>query len=168
MEELSKKFIEAFEENADNIYRFCLFRLGDKELAKDLAQITFLKTWDYVSKKGEISNLRAFLFKVARNLIIDHYRLIKTDSLDALMEEGMFEPVDNESVSAEERSDALLAYELLKQIPNEYKEVVMLRYAEGMSFREIAQITGETENAVAVRCHRAVKKVREMFDKGKK
>src|SRR5579863_136343 len=69
-----KEFLEAYQHYADAIYRHCYFRVYNKELAEDLTQETFIKTWKYITEGKEIKNLKAFLYKVAVNLIIDNSR----------------------------------------------------------------------------------------------
>ena len=84
MQKKEKEFLQAFEKYADDIYRHCYFRVYDKELAEDLVQETFIKTWKYIISGEEIKNIRAFLYKVAVNLIIDNSRKKKAVLLDDL------------------------------------------------------------------------------------
>ena len=88
---IEQKFLKAYDEYSDAIFRHCYFRVSDREKAKDLTQDTFTKTWEYVLKNGEVTDLRAFLYKVANNLIIDTYRKKKEDSLDDMMENSSFD-----------------------------------------------------------------------------
>ena len=88
---MEKEFLEAYEKYADALFRYCYFRLSDEEKAKDVVQDTFLKTWDYIAQGKSITEMSAFLYRVARNCIVDQYRKRKTTSLDRLQEKG-FEP----------------------------------------------------------------------------
>ncbi len=161
---IEQNFITVYEENVQPLFRYCLAHISDREIAKDVVQDSFTKTWDYIAKGSEVKNLKAFLYKTLKNLIIDHYRSKKSSSLDALSEEENFDPPAYEEVSAEERLDAKGAFKLLEKLPPEYKDVIILRCVEDMSFKEIGQITGETENTVAVRYHRGLKKVKKLFN----
>jgi len=67
------QFQELFQRHADEIFRFVYFRVFERELARDLVQKTFLRAWQYESKKV-VWNERALLFKIARNLVIDQQR----------------------------------------------------------------------------------------------
>src|SRR3989344_5246570 len=69
-----KEFLDAYQQYADAIYRHCYFRVYNKDLAEDLTQETFIKTWKYLSEGKEVKNIKAFLYRVAVNLIIDHSR----------------------------------------------------------------------------------------------
>lgn len=163
-EEIKTNFTKVFESHSDAIFRYCLMRVSDRETAKDLAQNAFLKTWDYLYRGKEVKDLKNFLYKVAHNLVIDYYRLKKTESLDRLAEDTGFDPTASEGASNEEEADASYALKLLDRIPPEYREVVVLRYVEGLSFKDIAGITGESENTVTVRFHRAIEKLKKIFD----
>ncbi|MES2060049.1 MAG: RNA polymerase sigma factor [Patescibacteria group bacterium] len=163
MEETKNNFVKAYEEHVDALYRYTMFNVRDKESAKDIVQNTFTKTWNYIAMGGEIDNIKAFLYKTLKNLIIDYYRSKKSASLDTLMEDEYFDPPAPVEVSIEEHAESLLAFKLLDKIPAEYKEVIMLRCVEGLSFKEIAHVLSEAENTVAVRFHRALKKVKELF-----
>ena len=64
-----QEFLDAYKQYADSIYRHCYFRVYNKELAEDLTQETFIKTWKYIAQGKEIKNIKAFLYRVAVNLI---------------------------------------------------------------------------------------------------
>jgi len=165
MEDIKAKYIKAYEEHADALFRYASFNVSERETAKDIVAETFTKTWTYIAKGGEIDNMKAFLYRTIKNLIIDHYRSKKSVSLDMLSEDEHFDPASEPEVTIEESSEGKMAWGLLDQIPAEYKEVVVLRYMQGLSFREIAHIMDEQENTVAVRYHRAIKKVKELFNR---
>src|SRR3972149_8069440 len=93
----SEAYLKAYDEYADAIYRYCLFRVFNEEKAKDSPQDSFLRTWDYLANGRQIENIRAFLYRVATNLIIDQSRKKREESLDVLQEPGFeqgFEELD--------------------------------------------------------------------------
>lgn len=156
-----KELIDAYDMYADAIFRHCFFRVFNREKAKDMAQDVFVKTWGYISRGGEIKNIRAFLYKVATNLIIDESRKKRALSLDALMEEGFDFGADGRE-KAENIISAKEALTLVEKLDDNHREIVLMRYVEGLSPKEIAEILGETENMVSVRIHRGVKKIKEL------
>jgi len=159
--DMERRFFEAYDAHADAIFRHCYFRLSDRELAKDLMQEAFTRTWEYLTNGNNPENLRAFIYRVASNLIIDHYRKKKTYSLDALAQDKGFDPVDaDETDRIVTESDAKRALSLLPNLPESYRSVFVMRYVDGMTPQEIAAITEESENTVSVRIHRAAKKLR--------
>jgi DNA-directed RNA polymerase specialized sigma24 family protein len=88
---IEKMFLDAYQMHSDAIFRFVSFKIDNREKALDITQDTFMKTWMHISKNGEIQNIRAFLYKVAGNLVIDEYRRrgrkdYGTDSLEEITE----------------------------------------------------------------------------------
>lgn len=161
-EAMQKEFLKAYDQNADALFRQCFFKVHDREIAKDILQDTFAKTWDYIGKGNTILNMRAFLYRTLNNLVIDHYRKKKAVSLDAMGEEG-FTPEAPEGISAHDRFEGEKALILLNELPEIYRDALVMRYVDGLELSEIANITGETENTVAVHVHRGINKLRELF-----
>lgn len=160
--EFEQKFLDVYKQNTDAIFRYCFLRLSDRELAKDITQETFLKVWQYAQNDHEITNLRAFLFTTARNLIIDYYRKKKSVSLDNLMEQGFDVKVDiYDGLVDKFDGDQALAF--LGSIPEKYRDAIYMQYVEGLSVKEIAEITQETENNISVRIHRGLQKLRSIL-----
>lgn len=155
----NEEFIKAYEKYSDAIFRYCYFRVYDRERAKDLVQETFMKTWDYIARGNDIENIRAFLYRVARNMVIDYTRKKKEDSLEVLQELG-FNPGLDERVNKEIEFDFQAAVHALKSLDEKYREAVTMRYIDGYSPREIAQMLDETENVVSVRIHRGLQQLR--------
>ncbi len=155
------QFLKAFENNVESLFRHGFFRVGDKELAQDLVQDTFTKTWDYMVKGNRVDDFKPFLFRTLNNLIIDEYRKKKTESLDALFERdvpvGVFEEL--KSGGLEELSlelDAQGLHAILAQMPEQYRVVVVMRYIDGLSPQEISKVLGENVNVISVRIHRGI------------
>ena len=163
---MQQEFLRAYEENSDALFRQCFFKVHDRELAKDILQDTFVKTWVYITKGNTILNMRAFLYKTLNNLVVDQYRRKKAVSLDVLVEDG-FEPEAVSDANAHDRLEGEKAMKLLNEVPEPYKEAVFLRYVNGLELNEIAEITGELENTVSVHVHRGIHKLRELFKNGK-
>ena len=157
-------FLSAYEEHADALYRYCFFKIHDADLAKDLLQDTFAKTWHYLSSGKKIDNVKAFLYRSVNNQIIDEYRKKKHSSLEALQEERGFDPESPEESSYIERLDGERALKLLEFLPRAYRDAIFMRYVEELTLPEIAEIIGESENTISVRIHRGIKKLRELFD----
>ena len=156
---LEEKFLEVYETHSDAIFRYCYFRLYNQEKAKDMAQETFIKVWTYLKDGHEIDNLKAFLYRVATNLIIDDSRKKKETSLEILQENG-FEPSLDGEAKEEKRIDGLFLQEILALLDEEYRDVVYMRYIEELQPREIAVILNESVNVISVRIHRGLKKLK--------
>lgn len=157
-------FVEAYDLYADAIFRYCYFRVKDRERAKDLMQETFTKTWAYLMTGKKIENLRAFLYKVARNASLTELSRAKTKSLDALFEETGYDPADERTPSPSEAAEHALVMRLLDELDDASRETMILRYGNGLPVKEIAELKNEEPNAVSVRIHRALKVLKEKME----
>ncbi|HYF13297.1 MAG TPA: RNA polymerase sigma factor [Candidatus Paceibacterota bacterium] len=171
MRDRQREFGEAYSRYADELFRHCSLRIKDRERALDLTQETFMKAWAFIERGGEVREVRPFLYRTLRNLIIDEYRKIKPHSLEAMIENEdvsveVLLPADetNTLEAAIDRFEGAHALEVLNTLPEPYKEVLLLRYVSGFSPSEIATELGESENAVSVRIHRGLKKMRKLLE----
>ncbi len=159
------KFLAAFEDYSDALYRHAHFRVRSQETARDLVQDTFIKTWDYIVKGNTIEQFKPFLYRALNNLIIDEYRKKSTESLDQILEEevniGVFDELKTEGrESVEIAFDAKQLVEKLDLLPQQYREVIVLRYIDGFMPQEIAEMLNESVNVVSVRIHRGMQWLR--------
>lgn len=161
-----QRFLEAFDEYGDALFRHAFIRVSDREKAIDLVHDTYTKVWSYVRGGQEIDSFRPFLYKVLNNLIVDEYRKRKEKSLDAILDqEGITEAtfddlVDDSTEALAATIDGRQAFELLSTLQDEYREVIALRFVDGLGPKEIAELIEESENVVSVRLHRALKALR--------
>ena len=157
-------FLIAYDTYADAIFRHCYYRLGDRERAKELMQEAFMRVWDYQRNGGTVENIRAFLYRIANNLMIDEVRKKHPVSLDAMMEEDTFEPTaEDERIM--EKIDAKSAMDLLQKLDEVDRNILVMRYIDGLSPLEISGILEESTNVVSVRLYRALAKLRSLYNK---
>ena len=165
-----ERFLKAFDEYNDALFRHAFLRISNREKAVDLVHDTFTKVWAYLRGGYEIDNFRPFLYKVLNNLIIDEYRRRKESSLDALLEldgvdEGSFSELSESTVEGLAATiDGKKAFELLEEMPDQYKEVIILRFVDQLGPREISELIEESENVVSVRIHRGLKMLRQKIE----
>lgn len=162
------EFMEAYEKYSDALFRHALFRLSDREKALEITQETFARAWEYLREGKTIEKFRPFLYRVLGNLVIEEYRKKKSFSLDAFLED---EKHDESMVDALHDDDALerlsdsfdadRAMAALEGLSVPHREVLVLRFIDGLSPKEIALHLDERENTVSVRLHRAVAELRQ-------
>ncbi len=138
------------------------FRVSDSVKCDDLVQDTFMKTWVYLVKAGKIDLMKPFLYHILNCLIIDEYRKKKSTSLDVLLEKG-FEPGNDDFNRTVNMLDGGVAVKLISALPIAYQNIMIMRYVDDMSLAEIASVTGQTKNSVAVKAHRGMEKLRELY-----
>lgn len=169
MDSKKKQFEKAYEEHARGILRHAYFKVKDKEAAEDMVQETFFKAWrNIVDEEGEIKNIRAFLYKILNNTIIDYYRTKKeTYSLEQSFEE-------NENLAIEENTDEkrlddevdnLKLKKYLSEIKEEYREILIMKYMDDLSINEISKITNRSPVNVRVTIHRALLSLKKRYEK---
>jgi RNA polymerase sigma-70 factor (ECF subfamily) len=172
VESQEDRFLKAFEEYSDALFRHAAMRISNRERAIDVVHDTFTKVWSYVKAGHQIDSYRSFLYKVLNNLIIDEYRKQKELSLDALLaeegtDEGDFAELSESTTEALAATiDGRQAFDLVKDLPIEYREVIIFRFVDGLGPKEIAELIEESENVVSVRIHRALKMLRTKIEKG--
>ncbi len=164
------RFLKAFDEYGDALFRHAYFRVSDREKALDLVQDTFTKTWSWVRGGHEIETFRPFLYKVLNNLVIDEYRKRKESSLDELLDqegvsEGSFDELSESSTELLASTiDGKKALELVQDLPDHYREVLLLRFVDQLKPQEISELIEQTENVVSVRIHRGLKLLRQKIE----
>lgn len=142
------EFNSCVDQYADNLYRFILKTVKDKDIAKDIVQDTYEKLWLKVSDV-ESTNAKSYMFTTAYRTMID---FIRREKKKEAWQDGF------ESIQSEDNQ-----YKGLKQILNEavdklpeiQRSVVLLRDYEGYDYKEIGEITGLTESQVKVYIFRA-------------
>lgn len=161
---IESEFLEAYDQFSDAIFRHCVFRVSDREKAKDLAQVAFVRLWSYMSQGKEIDNMRAFLYRIANNLIVDEYRKKKEESLDRMRDEEGFDISFEMKHDIETKDEYDRAQLLLERLPDKYRESLVMRHIDGLSVKDIARITHESENVISVRIHRAIEKLKKLAE----
>ena len=149
-----ESFSLLYDKYFDKIYRFIYYKTSSKEVAEDLTSDTFLKALEAIKRfKGD--NFQAWLYKIARNNVIDSYRKKKsTVNVDDLWFLGEKNNIEKDYEKKE-------VYELISQLDGKQSEIVLLRVWENLSYKEIAQIISKTEAACKVSFMRALNKLKQ-------
>jgi len=152
--ESPEAFKELYSRYSSRIYAYCRRFVGYKEEAEDIFQDTFKKFYEAAQQEREMTNVFGFILKIARNLCINSKRNQKrTIDID-----------DTINFSTKSRQDKEEMLDLIKQaieeLPAEYKDVLILREYQGLSYIEIAEMTNLSLGTVKVRIFRAKDKIR--------
>ncbi len=147
------------------IYSYIYRRTSDQTLAEDLTSQVFLKMLEAIhNDKTWRSSFSGWLYRIAHNLVIDHYRTRdrqKQISIDdaPIMPDTSISPVR----AAEIALDSEYLRSAIRRLTDEQAEVISLRFLEGYSFGEIAEMMDKTEGAVKALQHRAVATLRQLL-----
>lgn len=164
-------YAELYDKYVSGIYRFISFKVNSADEAQDLTSEVFLRSWHYLLESRDVVSFSSLIYRIARNLVIDHYRARKsTISLDEQRELDIDEtmsPTDQGEqirlIDAELEANAVI--DAMKQMKEEYRDILMLKYIEELSTSEIAEIIGKTQISVRVLLHRATNTLKSILEK---
>ena len=160
MANLRKTFSKIYDQYIDKIYRFIFLKVSSQEIAQDLTSETFLRTWESFKNGNKIENPQAFLYKIARNLVTDHYR----EKGKAQIISAEYVKITDPRTNLEEK--ALLDSDIddikiaLANLRESYQNVVVWHYLDDLPIPEIAKMLEKSESATRVLLHRALKALR--------
>jgi len=157
----------------NDIFRFCLHYLKEADAAKDMAQQTFVRVYTARERFDASRRFRPWLLCIARNLCLNELKRKKPVSMETLEEYASTSRSESGEVlrfSGDGPDELLMAAErrhllaqALDSLGEEAREVVVLRFFERMSAREIGEIIGSTEGAVRTKLHRILMGLREKY-----
>jgi RNA polymerase sigma-70 factor (ECF subfamily) len=144
------------------LYAFSLKMLGEADAASDLVQDVFLTIYERRRQLNHPESFRSWLFAIGRNRCLSRLRQDRgTTSLDEAPEEAIAVEAPSDGLEAEE--EVRLVRVALAQLKIEYREVLVLREYQDLSYREIAEITETTESAVKSKLFKARRALHEML-----
>ncbi len=146
--------------NVEPIYRYLLRRTLVREIAEDLTSTVFMKALESIrSFDPSLANFRTWLYRIARNSLIDHYRspARKTQDIETVWDLASDEVV---SLETERTIDAAELHRALATLKPATREIVMLRIWDDLSYKEIASLTGTSEGNAKVIFSRAIAELR--------
>ena len=163
----SEAFAQIYDYFSERIYKFIFFRIGHKEVAEDVLSDTFVKGWQKINQINTPQALSAWLYQIAKNNIIDYYR-IRKDTVNLSDVEDFLEdevnPVDLTNVNMEQKK----ILDVMHELPMDQQQVIIYKFFEDLANEEIAYVMGKTEGAIRVLQHRAIAKLKELLNNNDK
>ena len=156
-------FGEIYSIYLDRIYRYIFYQVKDEMTAQDITQEVFVKAWKAISSlRGEGKTLQSWLYRIARNHLIDYLRNTKKNT--SLDRENLPEISDpNPEVETELERRELR--EMITCLPENQKQVIILKFLEGLNNQEIAKVMGKREGAIRVLQMRALANLRQKLNR---
>lgn len=164
-ETIKSEFMQSFTDYGDAIFRFCLVKVSDKELAEDMTQEVFMRYWRYLREDKEMRNTRSFLYTIANNLAKDWYKKKKAVSLDDRLDAGL-EPIATEAADPAISAEYNEVLQIIEDMDDRDRVVLLLRYVEGLPPKDIAEILEEKASTISVRIFRAEQRLKEKLTYG--
>ncbi len=160
--DIKKQFSEVYDKYIESIYRFVFIKTNSQFIAEDITSDIFTRYWQSLQKSNEILNERAFLYKTARNAVIDYYRK-KGRTPQTISTELNNEIPDNDNIL----KTVEMSYEIgtfktaITQLKDDYQNVVIWHYLDDLPISEIAKTMNKSEQATRMLLSRALKEVKE-------
>jgi RNA polymerase sigma-70 factor (ECF subfamily) len=161
-------FSDFYDLYVEQIYRFIYFKVSSVEEAEDLTSESFMRLWQYILNNQEVSNIKALLYRIARNLVIDFYRDkgrgLEIELADNTEDESPDTPIsDNLADVIDIKITMEVVQGALGKIKDNYREVVVMHYVEQLDISEIAEILEKTEGNVRVLLHRGITELKKVL-----
>jgi RNA polymerase sigma-70 factor (ECF subfamily) len=152
----AEAFTALYDSYMSRVYRYVFFRVADDQTAEDITSQVFLRAWEHLKRYRQDGSFLAWLYTIARNAVIDHYRTRKevVPLNDAL-------PVPTDGPTLQENVELKFETEQVRramlQLTSDQKEVLSLKFMAGFSTEEIAHHLGKREGAVRALQMRALR-----------
>jgi RNA polymerase sigma-70 factor (ECF subfamily) len=158
----TEAFGKLFDKYNAKIYRFIYYKVSSAEVAEDFTSQCFLKIWEQISSGVKVKSFQSWMYKIARNLVIDYYRTREREELPLIYQQ---EEIQAEvTVDPDKNLDKDFLEKILLNLNVEIREIIILRFIEEFSIKEIAKIVDKSPANVRVIIHRALKELNKYVD----
>ena len=152
-----RAFERLVQDHQQMVYAVALSHCGDRAAAEDVAQEAFLKAYRSIEELKRPSQVKTWLYSIARFTAIDWVRRRRRQETRPL-------PEDQAAPPASETEDrAMRVMKVVQGLRDDYREILLLRYVRGLSYADIAKTVGATPSAVGEKLHRVREMVREQL-----
>ena len=160
----SSAFGKLYDHYQPKIYRFVLFKVSRREEAEDLTHEVFLSAWQNIQTYQDIGfPFSSWLYQIARNQIVDHYRTKKDEvQLEGVDPERFAGPA-TAPFTIDEKIELQRVQNALRKLKPEHQDVIIMRFVEDLSTKETASALGKSEVAVKLMQHRAIKTLKSIL-----
>jgi RNA polymerase sigma factor (sigma-70 family) len=146
----------------NSLYRFANALLNDPTEAEDVVQEIFARLWSKRDSLGDVDNIKAFAFKMTRNLSLDKIKLRK-QTVSEIERNSLLVSDFNPHELTEIKDMAAVVQSIIKRLPEQQRLVIQLKSVEELSFEEIEEITAMSINSIRVTLSRARKTINEVY-----
>jgi RNA polymerase sigma-70 factor (ECF subfamily) len=168
MDSLNEQFGQIYDQYIDKIYRFVYLKVNSQEMAEDITSKVFLKGWEaFQSPNTPIKNPGAFLYQIARNAVVDHYRdKGRTNVISADASPEIADPGETAQDKAILSADINAIKKSINKLKKEYQDIIVWHYIEDMPIANIAELLGKPAGTVRVMLHRGLKDLKDIVKEG--
>ena len=163
--QLDAEFSELYRAHLRDVYSYAYYRVGDHHDAEDLTEQTFLQAYRHFERAQQESHgrpLRPWLIRIAHNLAANLYRDRSRKPATPIEESSDLTAMHTTEQLVEGRDELSRVLEGVRQLPDDRREALIMRFALGMDNREIARAMDRTDGATKVLIHRAIKQLEQL------
>jgi RNA polymerase sigma-70 factor (ECF subfamily) len=163
--QLDADFAELYRAHLKDVYSYAYYRVGNHHDAEDLTEQTFLQAYKHYERAVKESDgrpLRPWLIRIAHNLAANLYRDRSRKPQSPIEDSETLRTIHTTEDLVEGRDELARILEGVKELPDDRREALIMRFALGMDNREIARAMGRTDGATKVLLHRAIKQLEEI------
>jgi RNA polymerase sigma-70 factor (ECF subfamily) len=163
--QLDADFAELYRAHLKDVYSYAFYRVGNHHDAEDLTEQTFLQAYRHYERAVTESDgrpLRPWLIRIAHNLAANLYRDRSRKPQSPIEDSETLRTTHTTEDLVEGRDELARILESVKELPDDRREALIMRFALGMDNREIARAMGRTDGATKVLLHRAIKQLEEI------
>ena len=165
MDSLNEQFGQIYDQYIDKIYRFVYLKVSSQEIAEDITSKVFIKGWEAFKRQGkEVKNQGAFLYQIARNAVVDHYRekgRTKVVPVDASPQ------IADPSIDAHDKAilsaDINVVRRAIEKLEKEHQDILIWHYLEDMPIDTIAKLLNRPAGTIRVMLHRGLKELKDII-----
>ena len=158
----AEAFAQVYDELVKPVYRYIYYRV-EEAVAEDLTEETFLKVWQNIKKYKKCKHpFSSWVFRIAHNLVVDYYRQNKTTEM---IEETVVDhkPESNPHHQTNLKLTQIRLRKVIYRLPENYQQVIILKYINELDNKEIATVTGKSEGAIRTIQFRALDKLKSLL-----
>lgn len=162
MDDLNEQFSQIYDQYIEKIYRFVYLKVSSQETAEDITSKVFTKGWEsYKNSNNQIRNPGAFLYQIARNAVVDHYRekgksnIVSADVGPEIVDTR--KDIHNLAVLS---ADVEAIKNAIQKLGKEHQDIIIWHYLEDMPIEEVAELLGRPVGTVRVMLHRGLKELK--------
>ena len=165
MDNPNEQFSQIYDQYIDKIYRFVYLKVSSQEIAEDITSKVFLRGWEAFKNAQElIKNPGAFLYQIAGNAVIDHYRekgRARVVSADACPE--IADPGTSAQDTAILNADINAVKKSVQKLDKDYQDIIIWHYLEDMPIAHIAKLLNKPAGTVRVMLHRGLRSLKDIM-----
>jgi RNA polymerase sigma-70 factor (ECF subfamily) len=164
----SEAFGLLYDRHFDSIYRFVFLKTGSRADAEDISHQVFLSAWQKIENyKFQGFPFSSWLYKIALNAVIDHWRTKKPNIGIHLVREDYLSELPEFQNQVDQKFDLKLVKNAIAKLEPDQQNVIIMKFVDELSNKEIADALGKSEGAIRVIQHRALRQLKKMIEEEK-